>query len=240
VGDDFLRWLAADADLRWLDVGCGNGAFTEMVVERCAPISVDGIDPSVEQIAYACTRPASRLARFHQGDAMALPFPDDAFEVAVMPLVIFFVPDPAVGVAEMSRVVRPGGTVASYGWDLLGGGLPYESLLDEFEAMGVVVPKPPSPGASGLEELRAFWKGAGLESIETRVISVERTFSNFEEYWAIVQMSPSSSRIFSAMAPEDFARLEQRMRQRLPVDASGRITYGAKANAIQGRVPRGS
>jgi len=43
-----------------------------------------------------------------QGDAMALPFPDDTFGAAVMPLVIFFVPDPAGGVAEMARVVRTG------------------------------------------------------------------------------------------------------------------------------------
>ena len=53
---------------------------------------------------------------------MALPFPDERFDSAVMALVIFFARDPATGVAEMRRVVRPGGTVASYIWDMLGGG----------------------------------------------------------------------------------------------------------------------
>ena len=58
-----------------------------MLVERWAPASVDGIDPSEGQLAFARTRPASRLAQFRQADAMALPFPDDSFDAAVMPLV---------------------------------------------------------------------------------------------------------------------------------------------------------
>jgi ubiquinone/menaquinone biosynthesis C-methylase UbiE len=123
AGETFLDWLAPQSGWRWLDVGCGNGAFTEMLVERCAPVSVQGIDPSEEQLAYARTRPASRIAQFRQGDAMAQPFPDDTFDVAVMPLVIFFVPDPAKGVTEMARVVCPGGAVTAYAWDMPGGGL---------------------------------------------------------------------------------------------------------------------
>jgi trans-aconitate methyltransferase len=37
VGDIFLTWLAPSSGLRWIDIGCGNGAFTEQIVERCAP-----------------------------------------------------------------------------------------------------------------------------------------------------------------------------------------------------------
>lgn len=70
-------------------VGSGNGAFTELIVARCAPAEVHGIDPSEEQLAFARTRLAAGVARFHQGDAMALPFPDDSFDAAVMALVIF-------------------------------------------------------------------------------------------------------------------------------------------------------
>ena len=143
AGDTFLDWLAPEPGLRWLDVGCGNGAFTEMIVERCAPVSVQGIDPSEGQLAFARTRPASRVAQFRQGDAMALPFPDDTFDVAVMPLVIFFVPDPARGVAEMARVVCPGGTVTAYAWDMSGGGFPYEALQAEMRGAGRC-----SPGAA--------------------------------------------------------------------------------------------
>ena len=68
---------------------------------------------------------------------MALPFPADTFDVAIMALVIYFVPDPAKGVAEMTRVVRPGGAVAAYAWDILGGGFTLEPLRIELREMGL-------------------------------------------------------------------------------------------------------
>ena len=45
AGEVFLDWLAPDPGLRWIDVGCGSGAFTELIVRRCAPADVQGIDP---------------------------------------------------------------------------------------------------------------------------------------------------------------------------------------------------
>src|SRR6186997_1923920 len=92
AGGAFLEWLDPAPGWRWLDVGCGNGAFTELVIERSAPASVIGIDPSEAQLAFARTRPGAKRAEFHQGNAMSLPFGDDAFDAAVMPLVIVFVP----------------------------------------------------------------------------------------------------------------------------------------------------
>jgi SAM-dependent methyltransferase len=236
VGDTFLDWLAPESGLRWLDVGCGNGAFTEMLVERCAPVSVQGIDPSEGQLAFARTRPASRVAQFRQGDAMALPFPDDTFDVAVMPLVIFFVPDPAKGVAEMARVVCPGGTITAYAWDILGGGFPYEALQIEMRGLGIAVPVPPSRSASRIEALRDLWTGEGVEAVETREITVQRTFADFDDYWATILGGPSVGPQLVALASDESAPLKARMRARLPVDATGRLTYGARANAVMGRV----
>lgn len=238
AGETFLDWLAPKSGLRWLDVGCGNGAFTEMLVERCAPASVEGIDPSEGQLAYARTRPASHVAQFRQGDAMALPFPDDTFDAAVMPLVIFFVPDPAKGVAEMARVVCPGGAVTAYAWDMEGGGFPYEALHAEMRSMGVEVPLPPSPGASRIDAMQDLWIGAGLESVETRKITVERTFADFDDYWTTILGGASVGPHLAAMASEERARLYARIRARLPADATGRITYSAWANAVKGDVPK--
>ena len=135
VGEPFLDWLAPSNGLRWIDVGCGNGAFTELVVERCSPSHVRGIDPSDAQLAFARSRLQGRPASFDEGDAMALPYAGAAFDAAVMALVIFFVPDPARGVAEMARVVRPGGSVSAYAWDILGGGFPFAALQAELDAM---------------------------------------------------------------------------------------------------------
>ncbi len=236
AGEVFLDWLAPKPDLRWLDVGCGNGAFTEMVVERCAPKSVQGVDPSEAQLAYARTRPASRVAQFRQGDAMALPYPDDAFDVAVMPLVIFFVPDPAQGVAEMARVVCPGGAVAAYAWDMEGGGFPYEALHEEIRGMGFEVPVPPNADASRIEVMQELWTGANLDSLETRGITVQRTFADMDDYWTTILGGASVSATLATMTTEELAILKERMRAHLPLNATGRITYAARANAVKGRV----
>ena len=183
AGDLFLEWLAPRLGLRWIDIGCGNGAFTELLIERCAPAEVQGIDPSEAQLAFARARPAAHMANFRQGDAMALPYSEDRFDAAVMALVLFFVPDPAKGVAEMMRVVCPGGTVANYVWDMLGGGVPLEPIQVEMRAMGVTPLLPPRSDASRMEGLRDLWAGAGLDAIETREITVQRTFTDFDDFW---------------------------------------------------------
>lgn len=237
AGDTFLDWLAPKSGLRWLDVGCGNGAFTELLVEQCAPVSIQGIDPSEGQLAYARTRPASRVAQFRQGDAMALPFADDTFDAAVMPLVIFFVPDPAKGVAEMARVVCPGGVVTAYAWDMVGGGFPYEALQVEIRGLGIEVPTPPTSDASRIDAMRDLWTDAGLDAVETREITVQRTFDDFDDYWMTILGGASVGPPLAAMASRDLAFLKARMRARLPADANGRLTYSARANAVKGRVP---
>ena len=93
AGKIFLDWLGPRSGLRWIDVGCGNGVFSELLVESCAPTAILGIDPAEAQLTLARTRPAARMAEFRRGDAMALPCPDNSFDAAVMALVIFFVPD---------------------------------------------------------------------------------------------------------------------------------------------------
>ncbi len=237
AGGVFLDWLAPGPGLGWIDVGCGNGAFTELIVDRCAPKEVQGVDPSEGQLAFARGRPAARLAEFRIGDAMALPFADNRFEAAVMALVIFFVPDPAKGVAEMARVVAPGGLVGAYAWDVLGGGFPLEPLHAEMRAMGITPLRPPSVSAASLDALRALWTGAGIGGVETREITVERSFTDFEDFWTTVTLAASLAPTIAGLSPDDRERLRTRVRARLPADAAGRITYSARANAVKGRLP---
>ena len=238
AGEMFLKWLAPRPGLRWIDVGCGTGAFTELLVERCAPAEVQGIDPSRAQLDFARARRAARLAGFRQGDAAVLPFAEDRFDAAVMALVIFFVPDPARGVSEMVRVVCPGGTVATYAWDILGGGFPLDPIQAEMRAMGLTPMLPPSVGASRMEALRNLWTGAGLDAVETREITVQRTFADFDDFWATSLLGPSIRPMIAAMAPDDVELLRTRVHARLPADAAGRISYSARANAVRGRVPK--
>jgi ubiquinone/menaquinone biosynthesis C-methylase UbiE len=237
VGDIFLDWLAPPPAWRWLDVGCGNGAFTQLLFERCAPAELQGIDPSEGQLAFARTRPVSRLAQFHLGDAMALPFAADKFDAAVMALVLVFVPEPTRGISEMVRVVRPGGTVATYMWDMLGGGFPLDAILVEMGTMGLAPPRPPRMEASRMQSLRDLWTSAGLEDVETREIVVHRTFVDFDEFWSINLNAPSIKPTVASMERADIETLKRRARARLSEDSNGRITHSARAHAIKGRLP---
>lgn len=236
AGEVFLDWLKPRSGARWVDVGCGNGAFTELIVEKCSPAEVQGIDPSDGQIDYARTRPGARVAQFQKGDAMALPFGDKTFDAATMALVIFFVPEPEKGVAEMARVVAPGGIIGAYAWDMEGGGFPLEPILGEIRALGRTHAYPPRVDAARIESMKTLWSGAGLLDIETREIKVKRTFADFEEYWTIGMLGAILSATVNTMPPDEVEVLKKNVRARLPADATGRITYESRANAVKGRV----
>jgi SAM-dependent methyltransferase len=238
AGEVFLDWVAPPSGLRWVDIGCGNGAFTELLVDRCAPVEVQGIDPSEGQLAFARKRHTAGIARFQQGDAMRLPFPDGSFDAAVMALVIFFVPEPAKGVAEMKRVVKPGGTIAAYAWDMLGeGGFPLAAFQAELRAMGREPILPPSYEVSRIDTLHELWVSAGLTDVETREITVARSFADFDDFWATVLIAVSMAQSVKEMSPAELAQFKARVQARLPADASGRITYTSRANAVKGCVP---
>jgi SAM-dependent methyltransferase len=238
TGDVFLDWLAPPAGLGWLDVGCGNGAFSEMLAQRCAPTAVEGIDPSEPQLAYARGHaPAGAPLSYRVGDAMSLPYADASFDAAVMALVIFFVPDPPKSVAEMARVVRPGGSISTYAWDLLGGGFPYMPIFEAMEEMGFPLPGPPSPEASRLDALRALWQGAGLVELETKTIEVRREYESFDRYWEIARTGPRMSTRIGELDETGRARLRENLRRRVEIEPSGRLVRTARANAIKGRVP---
>ena len=104
--DVFLDWLKPAPGLKWIDIGCGNGAFTEQIVDRCQPAEVLGVDPSEGQLAFARQRPAARLAKFQQGGAESLPVTNRNFDVATMALVTELTGAPHVRNVKTSLTLR--------------------------------------------------------------------------------------------------------------------------------------
>jgi SAM-dependent methyltransferase len=239
AGEVFLDWLDAPPRGRWLDVGCGTGALTEAVIARFVPDEVVGIDPSEGQLAFARTRPAARSARFRMGDAQALPFGNNHFDVAVMALVITYLSDPAKAVSEMARVVRPGGWVATYVWDVPGAGAPLHPIYVAMESLGMPAPHPPGAAVSRRDRMRKLWEDAGLESIESRVIRVPVVYANFDELWDANSVpAGASGKAIHDLLPAVREQVRDRLREQLRVGSDGRIAYEAFANAIKGRVGR--
>ena len=238
AGRIFLDWLDPPKNLNWVEVGCGNGAFTEELIARCAPRAVSAVDPSPGQLDFARRRPAAELAQFSLGDAQALPFPDRSFDAAAMALVITFIPDPAKAVAEMARVVRPGGVVATYMWDTLNGGVPLTPIETALKAIGKPPPTRASAAASGRDAMQAFWQAAGLQSIEMRQIRIPVAYASFDDFCEsnIVPIGPSGQ-LISALSPDELEQLKAQLRKQLPIAADGKIAYEFFANAVKGRVP---
>jgi hypothetical protein len=103
-------------------------------------------------------------------------------------------------------------------------------------ALGLKAPLPPGSDASRIDVSRRLWAAAGLEAIDTIEIPVQRTFADFDDFWT-TSIGASVGRVVATMTGEDVERLKSGLRVRLPADAAGRITYGARANAIVGRLP---
>ncbi|HIV70408.1 MAG TPA: class I SAM-dependent methyltransferase [Candidatus Aquabacterium excrementipullorum] len=234
VGERFLDWINPPKQASWVDVGCGNGAFTELIVQRCAPSSVHAIDPSEAQLAYARQRlQADAPVTWVQGDALHVPVPDASRDVAVMALVLFFVPDAAKGVAEMCRAVKPGGIVAAYHWDMLNRGFPLAAIGQEMLKIGLTPSMPPSVQASTIEASQALWQQAGLRDVRTTQITVQREFSSFDEYWNSAAGSNMIRSMIDDLPADQKAALKGNVKRRLEA-GDGPFTVSARANAVVG------
>lgn len=237
IGESFLDWLALPNGLRCLDVGCGNGAFTEVLIARGVAASVVGLDPSDGQIAFARERRGAKTAEFQVGDAQSLPFGDDSFDAALMALVISFIPDPVRAAAEMARVVRPGGWVATYMWDIPNGGLPIAPLYRAGKSLGLTTPGSADPAVSRREALEQLWHQTGLADIETQAFRTNVVYADFDDFWESNTISGPAGQWVRAMAPETREQLRARSREQVPIAADGGIRYEVLANAVKGRVP---
>jgi SAM-dependent methyltransferase len=100
---------------RVLDVGCGTGVLARAAAARVGPAGhVVGLDPNDGMLAVA--RTTSDAVQWRAGTAEALPFADASFDRVVSQFALMFFADRAAGLAQMARVLRPGGRLALATW----------------------------------------------------------------------------------------------------------------------------
>jgi SAM-dependent methyltransferase len=168
---------------RVLDVGCGTGSLTFALAAAADLAGVVGVDPVEGFVAAARARNADPRLVFDLGDARALPYADASFDCAYASLVLHFVPDAARAVAEMRRVVRPGGTVAAAVWDNYGGQVFTRILWDVAGVLDPALERPYFRPLNGPGEMTEAWRGTGLEEVEETSLTIHMEFQSFEDYW---------------------------------------------------------
>jgi SAM-dependent methyltransferase len=237
IGEKFIAWLDAPEDRRWLDVGCGTGAFTGLILARARPATIVGIDPAPAQVEHARRTIGAPQADFRVGTATELPFGADEFDVVASALVIHFLPDRPKAFREMLRVAKPGGIIGGYTWrkspTIIDA--PYGPLArGVIEVAGDVMLSPSVPEAMP-DALHAALVAEGYDRVEIATIEASQTFRDFEEYWTSQTgtFPHPVARSVAALSDDDRERLRQVMRAALPAAADGAITYASCATAFK-------
>ena len=118
----YLDLLGVGEGDRVLDVGCGSGVVTRELARRVGSTGrAVGVDPSPAFLAIARELAGAEGlgegVEFREGSALALPFADGAFDVTIAATVLSHTPGGEAAIAEMARVVRPGGRVGVFDLD---------------------------------------------------------------------------------------------------------------------------
>jgi len=238
IGEKFLAWFDPPKGARWLDVGCGTGAFSELIQRHCAPQSIVGIDPSPAQVEYAQKKfPA---VTFQVADSMDMPFGDNAFDVVASALVFHFLPDRTKAFAEMNRVLKSGGLVGGYTWkrSATADFAPYTAVNRAARQIGAETVSSATVPEGSPEGMRASLQAAGFTDIAVIEIEVTQSFKNFDDYWEVQSLpfSPPGKTIAKLDAAQR-ARVQDLLREMLPAAPDGSITYSATAMAGKARRP---
>lgn len=238
IGEKFLTWLDPPAGARWLDVGCGTGAFSELILRRCAPKEIVGIDPSPAQIEYAQKKFPDLTFRI--ADSMDMPFGANEFDVVASALVFHFIPDRQKAFAEMNRVLKSGGLVSGYTWKRSASAdfAPYTAVISAAKQVGADTISSATVPEGSADGMRASLQAAGFADIAITEIEVTQSFKSFDEYWEIqsIPFSPPGKTI-AKLDGAQRARVQDLLREMLPAAPDGSITYSATALAGKARQP---
>jgi ubiquinone/menaquinone biosynthesis C-methylase UbiE len=207
-------FAGVESGRRVLDVGCGPGALTTVLVERVGADQVAAVDPSEQFVGAARERhPGVEVRR---ASAEELPFADESFDTALAQLVVHFMADPVRGLAEMARVTRAGGVVAASVWDHAGEQTPlapFWRVVNEFD--------PEAADESGLAggregHLAELFAQAGLREIEQTSLPVQVEHSSYVEWWEpfTLGVGPAGSYL-AGLDPARQVELRERVRQQL-------------------------
>ena len=99
-----------------------------------------------------------------------------------------------------------------------------DPIRSEMRALGLTPAARPNVHASRMEALHGLWTDAGLEGIETRAITVRRSFNSFDNFWKVSTATAGVRPTLDVMEADAIAELKERVRARLPANGQGSVT----------------
>ena len=235
---EFLDWLGVRRGAAWLDAGCGTGALTQAILDRCEPKHIDASDLSKGFLDVAIHSIHDGRVTFALADASDLPNASDAYDVVVCGLIINAVPDQPKALSEFVRCAKPGATVGLYVWDFDG----EMQLLRYFweSANALDPPRDDDEDLSGFaicnpDRLGEAFRDAGLQDVEVRAIDTPTKFKDFDDYWSpFLRGGAPAQQHVAALSDERRAQLRDHIKARLPIAPDGSIPLIARAWAAKG------
>jgi SAM-dependent methyltransferase len=227
----FADFAGVAVGQRTIDVGCGPGALTDVLVDRLGAQAVVAVDPSEQFVAWIQARQPE--VRVRCASAEALPFDDAEFDAALAQLVVHYMADPVAGLREMARVTGPGGLVAACVWDHGPNGLgPLRPFWDAACEIDPTVQGESSRAGTVEGHLAELFALAGIRTTNTDTVAVDVRFDGFEEWWEPFTLGVGAVGAFmSRLAPGDRDELRARCATRFP---RGAFTVSASAWAARG------
>jgi SAM-dependent methyltransferase len=228
-----LAGVAPGSGQRALDVGCGPGALTAVLVDRLGADAVSAVDPSPPFVE--AVRARQPRIEVQQASADALPFADGAFDATLAQLVVHFMPDPVAGLVEMRRVTRAGGVVAACVWDLAGGRSPLSTFWRAANDLHHdVEDESRRPGARE-GHLGELFSAAGLRNVTETALAVHVEHATFEEWWRPYEEGVGPAGVYVAgLSLADREALRERCRTLLPEPPFTLTSYAWAARGVVG------
>jgi ubiquinone/menaquinone biosynthesis C-methylase UbiE len=242
VAKKFISWLDVPPERVWLDVGCGTGIVSDVILQQANPTKIIGVDTSPAFIELAKEHIKDTRAQFHVGDANTLDLSDTHFDVAIAGLVLNFVASPQQVVSNMARLVKSDDLVAAYVWDYAD---KMEMMRHFWKAAIIIDPTAAELDSAKLftichpDKLKALFEDAGLQAVEVSPIDIDTTFKDFDDYWLpFIEAQGSVSKYLRALNDETLDAIRDLLHQRLPIESDGSIHLIARAWAIKGHTPQ--
>lgn len=205
ITDEVAQSLVAHASAKGkdaLDLCCGQGALTAMLIEAGA--NVTGLDFSPEMLALAKT--AAQGADLRQGDAAKLPFDDDSFDMVVCNFGMMHLPDQPKALAEICRVTRPDGRFIMATWASPEKSPAFGTVFGAIKTHADFSVAPPQPDLFAFarpEEAGAMMSTAGLEMVTHDTVTPAWELSAPEELFEIfLTATVGASMLIKGQHPE--------------------------------------